>query len=84
MMASPARVATAVQEGLNHGAAKGIVRELRTSIEPDRSEEPNLNTGTAWSSGKDQYIRELNHNRSTEETTNFLCWNRQKYKGAAD
>ena len=30
MMASPARVATAVQEALNHGAAKGIARELRT------------------------------------------------------
>jgi hypothetical protein len=39
---------------------------------PDRSEEPNLNTGTAWSSWDDQDIR-WGHSRSIEETANFLC-----------
>jgi hypothetical protein len=38
------------------------------------SEEPNLNTGTPWSSWDDQDIRwGAEHNRSIEETANFLC-----------
>jgi hypothetical protein len=32
MMASPARVATAVQEALNHRAAKGIARARKPPI----------------------------------------------------
>jgi hypothetical protein len=40
----------------------------------DPSEEPNLNTGTPWSSWDDEDIRwGLDHNRSIEETANFLC-----------
>ena len=40
----------------------------------DCSEEPNLNTGTPWSAGEDQDIRwGLDHNRSVEETADFLC-----------
>src|SRR5436190_21967475 len=38
----------------------------------DPSEEPNLNTGTPWSSWDDQDIR-WGHSRSIEETANFLC-----------
>jgi hypothetical protein len=38
----------------------------------DPSDEPNLNTGTPWSSWDDQDIR-WGHSRSIEETTNFLC-----------
>jgi hypothetical protein len=42
--------------------------------DPDPSEEPNLNTGNPWSSWDDQDIRwGLDHNRSIEETANFLC-----------
>jgi hypothetical protein len=42
--------------------------------EPDRSEERNLNTGTPWCSWDDQDIRwGLDHNRSIEETADFLC-----------
>src|SRR4051812_23389077 len=41
---------------------------------PDLTEEPNLNTGTPWSSWDDEDIRwGLDHNRSIEETANFLC-----------
>jgi hypothetical protein len=41
---------------------------------PDRSEEPNLNTCTPWSSWDDQDIRwQLDHNRSIEEIADFLC-----------
>ena len=40
----------------------------------DRSEEPNLNTGTAWTSWDDDDIRSgLEHNRSIDETADFLC-----------
>jgi hypothetical protein len=40
----------------------------------DPSEKPNLNTGTPWSSWDDQDIRcGLDHNRSIEETADFLC-----------
>jgi hypothetical protein len=40
----------------------------------DRSEEPNLNTGAPWSSWDDQDIRlRLDHNRTIEETADFLC-----------
>jgi hypothetical protein len=38
----------------------------------DPSDEPNLNTGTPWSSWDDQDIR-WGHSRSIEETANFLC-----------
>jgi hypothetical protein len=38
------------------------------------SEEPNLNTGTPWSSWEDEDIRwQIDHNRSTEEIAEFLC-----------
>ena len=38
------------------------------------SEEPNLNTGTPWSSWDDQDIRwGLDHNNSIEEIADFLC-----------
>ena len=41
---------------------------------PDPAEEPNLNTGTSWSTWDDQDIRwGLDHNRSIEETADFLC-----------
>jgi predicted transcriptional regulator len=41
---------------------------------PDPSEQPNLNTGIPWSSWDDQDIRwGLDHNRSIEETADFLC-----------
>src|SRR5512133_505276 len=41
---------------------------------PDHSEEPNLNTGTPWTSGNDADIRwGLDHNRPIEETAEFLC-----------
>src|SRR5215472_2287994 len=41
---------------------------------PDSSDEPNLNTGTPWSTWEDQDIRwGLDHNRSIEETADFLC-----------
>jgi hypothetical protein len=40
----------------------------------DPSEEPNLNTATPWNSWEDQDIRwGLDHNRSIEETADFLC-----------
>jgi hypothetical protein len=40
----------------------------------DPSEEPNLNTGTPWSSWDDQDIRSgLDHNSSIEEIADFLC-----------
>jgi hypothetical protein len=40
----------------------------------DRSEEPNLNAGTPWSTWDDQDIRwGLDHNRSIEEIACFLC-----------
>src|SRR3954452_4082982 len=40
----------------------------------DDSEEPNLNTCTPWSSWDDDDIRwGLDHNRSIEETAEFLC-----------
>jgi hypothetical protein len=39
----------------------------------DPSEEPNLNTGTPWSSGDDQDIRRaLDHNQPVEEIADFL------------
>lgn len=38
----------------------------------DPSEEPNLNTGTPWSSWDDEDIRR-GHSRSIEETADFLC-----------
>jgi hypothetical protein len=42
--------------------------------DPDPSEEPNLNTGTPWSSWDDEDIRwGLDHNGSIEEIANFLC-----------
>ena len=42
--------------------------------DPNPSEEPNLNTGTPWSSWDDQDIRwGLDHHRSIEEIANFLC-----------
>jgi hypothetical protein len=42
--------------------------------DPDRFEDPNLNTGTPWSSWDDQDIRwQLDHNQSIEEIANFLC-----------
>jgi hypothetical protein len=38
------------------------------------SEEPNLNTGTPWSSWDDQDVRwGLDHDRSVEEIADFLC-----------
>lgn len=41
---------------------------------PDSSEQPNLNTGTRWSPWDDDDIRwGLDHNRSIEETADFLC-----------
>jgi hypothetical protein len=41
---------------------------------PDPCEKPNLKTGTPWSSWDDQDIRSaLDHNRSIEETADFLC-----------
>jgi hypothetical protein len=41
---------------------------------PDPSEEPNLNTGTPWSTWDDEDIRwGLDHNRPIEETADFLC-----------
>ena len=40
----------------------------------DPAEEPNLNTGTPWSSWDDQDIRwQLDHNNSIEEIAGFLC-----------
>ena len=40
----------------------------------DPAEEPNLNTGTPWSSWDDQDIRwQLDHNNSIEEIARFLC-----------
>jgi hypothetical protein len=40
----------------------------------DHSEEPNLNTGTPWSAWDDEDIRwGLDHNRSIEDTADFLC-----------
>jgi hypothetical protein len=40
----------------------------------DRSEEPNLNTGTPWSAWGDQDTWwGLDHDRSIEEMANFLC-----------
>ncbi|HEY2484796.1 MAG TPA: hypothetical protein VGI36_06585 [Candidatus Binataceae bacterium] len=40
----------------------------------DRSDDSNLNTGTPWNSWDDQDIRwGLDHNRSIEETADFLC-----------
>jgi hypothetical protein len=40
----------------------------------DPAEEPNLNTGTTWSSWGDQDIRwQLDHNASVEEIADFLC-----------
>ena len=40
----------------------------------DPSEQPNLNTGTPWSSWDDEDIRwGLDHNRSIEETAELLC-----------
>jgi hypothetical protein len=37
-------------------------------------QEPDLNTGTPWSSWDDEDIRwRLDHNRSIEETADFLC-----------
>ena len=40
----------------------------------DRSEEPNLNTGTPWSSWEDDDIRwGLDHNCSIEDVADFLC-----------
>ena len=42
--------------------------------DPDPSEEPNLNTGTPWTSWEDQDIRwGLDHNSSIEEIADFLC-----------
>ena len=42
--------------------------------DPDHSEEPNLNTGTPWSSWEDEDIRwGRDHNHSIEETADFLC-----------
>jgi hypothetical protein len=47
----------------------------------DRSEEPNLNTGTPWSAGEDEDIRwGLEHNRSNEETADFLCRTRSEVR----
>ena len=41
---------------------------------PDPSDEPNLNTGTPWSSWDDQDIRwGLDHGRSVDELAVFLC-----------
>jgi hypothetical protein len=41
---------------------------------PDPCEEANPNTGSPWSSWDDQDIRwGLDHNRSIEETADFLC-----------
>jgi hypothetical protein len=41
---------------------------------PDQSEEPNLNTGTPWSSWDDQDIRwGLDENHSIEEMADFMC-----------
>jgi hypothetical protein len=40
----------------------------------DNFEEPNLNTGTPWSSGEDQDIRwGLEHNQSIEEIADFCA-----------
>src|SRR3954449_9848926 len=40
----------------------------------DHSDKPNLNTGIPWSSWDDQDIRwGLDHDRSIEETADFLC-----------
>jgi hypothetical protein len=40
----------------------------------DPSEDPNLNTGTPWSSSDDEDIRwALDHNSSIEEIADFLC-----------
>jgi hypothetical protein len=40
---------------------------------PDPSEEPNLNTGSPWSTWDDQDIKwALDHNHSIEEIANFL------------
>jgi hypothetical protein len=50
------------------------------------SEEPNLNTGTPWSSWEDEDIRwQIDHNRSTEEIAEFLCRtpsNKQRLPGS--
>jgi hypothetical protein len=41
---------------------------------PDSCEEPNLNTGTPWSSWADEDLRSaLDDNRSIEEIADFLC-----------
>jgi hypothetical protein len=41
---------------------------------PDSFEEPNLNTGTPWSSGEDNDLRYgLDHHGSIEEIADFLC-----------
>jgi hypothetical protein len=49
--------------------------------DPDPSEEPNLNTGTPWSPWDDQDIRwGLDHNRSIEETAEFLCRTRSEIR----
>jgi hypothetical protein len=42
--------------------------------DPDRCNEPNLNSGTTWSVFDDEDIRwAIDHNRSIEETADFLC-----------
>ena len=59
--------------------------------DPDPSEEPNLNTGTPWTSWEDQDISwGLDHNSSIEETAGFLCrtpseiWQRMREIAEAD
>jgi len=48
---------------------------------PDPSEEPNLETGSPWSSWDDQDIRwGLDHNTSIEEIADFLCRTRSEIR----
>lgn len=48
----------------------------------DPAEEPNLNTGTPWSSWDDQDIRrQLDHNASIEEIADFLCRTPSEIRG---
>jgi hypothetical protein len=84
-MPSGRRVATSGNTGVmtaTRGFATILATDARGSaIKPwdhwpdsDRSEEPNLNTGIPWSSWGDEDIRwGLDHDRSIEETADFLC-----------
>src|SRR5215831_2407424 len=77
---------TALRHELIGGGMMSFSMHVPTAISfgmesPDPSEEPNLETGSPWSSWDDQDIRwGLDHNTSIEEIADFLCQTRSEIR----